>query len=194
MTIVIAIPTIEERGKSWQEVAEVWYELTPEPTICIPSWRKGGWAQGLNEAWETHPDCSAFVCGSDDMRPEEGWWEAVTPYLDRGVIAPQVVDPRFTRFGPEIQDGQEVDMSSFPIMSHRIACQVFPLPDEGPQHYYADNYISDLGRKAGFPTIAVPSAVIVHGMDHRGRGAGMGDESTRMAYDKAVYKRILTGS
>lgn len=190
--IVVAIPTIKARGDAWEDVAQAWQDMTPEPVLCVPSWRVGSWSAGLNEVWENHPGADIMVMGSDDMIPRAGWLEAIEPYLDRGVLAPQVIDPRFTRFGPEVSDGQEVDMSSFPILSQRFLRQVFPLPPE--LHYYSDNLISDKARKHGTPTVAVPSCVIDHLMDERARGAGLADEMTRMAYDKAIYKKILSGS
>lgn len=196
--IVVAIPTIEERGEAWEQVGEVWKAKTRHPVLIVPSWRKGGWAQGLNEVWEAHSDAEVFITASDDMTPNPGWYEAIEPYLSTGVIAPQMFnhypDPNhnWNRFGPEVIDGQEVEMSSLPILAQRVAKQVFPLAPEVPQHYFADNYISDLARVAGFPTVAVPSCVITHTMDMRGRGAGMGDESTRMAHDREIYRRINT--
>lgn len=186
--IIVAIPTITARGDTWKSVAAKWYERTPEPVVCVPAWRKGGWCDGLNEVWEQHQNASTFVCGSDDMIPQEGWLEAVKPYLDKGIIAPQVHDPRFSRFDATVKDADETRMSTFPIISQQFLSQVFPLPSG--LHYYGDDFISDKAREAGIPTIAVPSCVIDHLFDERGRGAGMGDESTRMAYDREIYKAL----
>lgn len=184
----MAIPTIAERGDAWQDVAVKWTERSPVEVICVPAWRKGGWCDGLNEVWEQHQDASVFACGSDDMVPREGWWDAVFPYLGKGIIAPQVLDPRFARFDTSVRDGDETRMSTFPIISQKFLSQVFPLPSG--LHYYGDDLISDKAKKAGTPTIAVPSAVFDHLFDERGRGAGMGDETTRMAYDREIYKRL----
>lgn len=186
--VVVAIPTITERGEAWQEVADAWYECTPrEAIICVPSWRKGSWAAGLNEVWEQHPKPDIFVCGSDDMTPTPGWLEAVKPFIHKACIAPQVHDPRFSRWTDEA-DGTETRMSSFPILAGKFLHHVFPLPPE--LHYYSDDLISDRLRAAGIPTVAVPSCVINHGFDERGRGAGMGDESVRMAHDKRIYRSL----
>ena len=187
--IIVALPTIVERGDAWQSIAAKWYERTPEPVVCVPSWRKGSWCDGLNEVWENHGDIATlFICGSDDMVPRDGWLEAVKSFLDEGIIAPQVHDPRFSRWGPEVKDGDKVEMSSFPIISKKWLSRVFPLPSG--LHYYGDNLISD---RAG-STIAVPSCVIDHLMDERGRGAGMGDETTRMRHDKSLYKKVILSS
>lgn len=187
MRIVVAIPTIEERGDAWKDVAEAWEANTPQKVAVEPSWRPPTWAAGLNEVWENHPDAGLLVCGSDDMYPSKGWLAAIEPYLN-GVIAPQVHDPRFSRFDGSVQDGTETDMSSFPMIPGRFLHAIFPLPAE--LHYYSDNLISDRARKAGIPTLAVPSCVITHTFDPRGRGAGMGDESTRMAHDKKLYRQL----
>lgn len=187
--IVVAIPTIPVRGDAWKDVADVWYSVTPdEAIICVPSWRHGSWAAGLNEVWEQHPKPDIFICGSDDMTPEEGWLEAVLPYVEDACIAPQVLDPRFARWEKGQVEGEETRMSTFPIIAGKYLKHVFPLPPE--LHYYSDDLISDRLRAAGIPTVAVPSCVITHQMDMRGRGAGMGDESLRMAHDKAIYKRV----
>ena len=188
MRIVVAVPTIPERGDLWKDVARAWEEATPQQVAVEPSWRKPTWAAGLNEVWENHPDAGLLVCGSDDMWPSPGWLAAIEPWVSRGVIAPQVHDPRFSRFDGSVVDGTEVGMSSFPIIAGRFLHAIFPLPAE--LHYYSDNLISDRARAAGIPTLAVPSCVITHSFDERGRGAGMGDESTRMAHDKAIYRRL----
>jgi hypothetical protein len=200
--LIVAVPTIEERGEAWKEVAEAWYDCTPdEAIVCVPSWRKGSWAAGLNEVWEEHPRPEVFVCGSDDMIPTPGWYEACKPYLHKACIAPQVHDPRFSRWTDE-EDGTETRMSSFPILAGKFLHHVFPIEQfwcpEHQQledlHYFSDDLISDRLRAVGIPTVAVPSCVINHRMDERGRGAGMGDESTRMAHDKRIYQRVLGGS
>lgn len=190
MRIVIALPTIEERGDAWKDVAQAWIQNTPQPVATEPSWRKPTWAAGLNEVWENHPDAELFICGSDDMTPEKGWFEAVLPWLGKGIIAPQVHDPRFSRWDASTADGTETRMSSFPIIAGEFLSSVFPLPPE--LHYYSDDLISDKARKAGIPTIAVPSCVIHHSFDERGRGAGMGSEEARMAHDRAIYRAIVT--
>ena len=186
MKIVVAIPTIPERGEAWESVGAAWRAKTTQEVIIEPSWRKPTWAAGLNEVWEKHPDADILVCGSDDMTPrDDEWLPSIEPYLDTGVIAPQVIDPRFTRFAPEVKDGAPTDMSSFPILAGKWLSRVFPLPEE--LHYYSDNLISDRVPQ----TVAVPSCVIVHTMDMRGRGAGMGDESLRMAHDRTLYRKLL---
>lgn len=188
MKLIIAIPTIPERGDAWEKVGAEWRAKTTQEVIIEPSWRKPTWAAGLNEVWEKHPDADIFVCGSDDMIPRGAdWLPAIEDYVNLGVIAPQVIDPRFTRFAPEIRDGAPTDMSSFPIIPGRLLARIFPLPDE--LHYYSDNLISDRVDR----TIAVPSCVILHTMDPRGRGAGMGDEAARMVHDKTIYRRLTRG-
>lgn len=195
MSIVVAIPTIPVRGDAWEKTADIWIVRSPVGTICVPSWRKGGWAQGLNEVAEVNGiGADTFVCGSDDMVPEEGWYEACEPWLAQGfMIAPQVHDPRFSRWDETTKDGDETRMSSFPILPKAVLPYVFPIEAHEPQHYFADDLISDKARKGGFKTVAVPSCVIVHTMDRRGRGAGMGSEEARMIHDKRIYRKFLAG-
>ena len=189
--IIVALPTILERKDAWVDVSHRWTETTDAPIVCVPAYRPGGWAQGLNEVWELHgADAEVFVCGSDDMEPTEGWYEAILPWVDKGIIAPQVRDPRFDRWGPDVSDGDVVRMSSFPIIHGAFLPHIFPIAENEPQHYYADDLISDKARKAGIPTLAVPSCRIDHLMDERGRGAGMGTEDARMAHDRGVYRRL----
>jgi hypothetical protein len=190
MKIVLAIPTIEARGTAWEDVAAVWIRHTCQPLTVIPSWRPSSWCDGLNEAWEQAPDADLFIAASDDMVPQDDYWlPAIEPYLEQGCIAPQVLDPRFARFDATVSDGDHTNMSSFPIIAGRFLDKVFPLPTG--LHYYGDNYISEKRlTPQGIPTIAVPSCVIVHNFDERGRGAGMGDESTRMAYDREMYRSM----
>ena len=182
--VVVAIPTIIERGDAWKEVAEMWEALSPEVTV-VPSWRKGTWAAGLNEVWESHK--GLFVCASDDMAPLPGWYQAVEPWLEKGIVAPQVHDPRFSKWDPGTPDGFETEMSSFPIIGESFLGAIFPLPEE--LHYFTDDLISLRARQAGIPTIAVPSCEIVHCPDLRGRGAGM-SEKDRMDHDRKLYESL----
>src|SRR5437762_2612340 len=101
--VVVGIPTIEERGDVWRETAEKFRLHTCQPVRVIPSWAPGGWGAGLNEIWSRiriHPP-DVFVCGSDDMYPEDdNWLPPLLDALSKGVYpAPTVIDPRWTNYG-----------------------------------------------------------------------------------------------
>lgn len=194
--VVVAIPTIEARGKAWEETAAAFQRYTCQPVAVIPSYAEGGWAAGLNDVWgqvaEDPPD--AFVCGSDDMRPEDDNW--LPPLLDalgRGVYpAPTVIDPRWTNFGGHrrpVPDGTPSLMSTFPIILGAWGDAVFPLPDD--LSYYADNLIAVKLRAAGIECVAVPSSRIRHLHLKAGRGFGLGSESAAMKEHSWRYTAAL---
>lgn len=195
-SVVIAIPTIEERGDRWERSAEEWQKHTCQPVKVVPSWAPGGWGAGLNEVWgqvESDPP-DVFVCSSDDMVPVDGNW--LPPLLDeiaRGAYpAPTVVDPRFTNYGGhgrKVPDGTPSQMSTLPVLHGGWCDAVFPLPDE--LSYYADNLIAVKLLKAGIPCVAVPSSVIRHDHAKEGRGFGHGSESAAMRVHARLYADAL---
>lgn len=202
--IVVAIPTIKARGDAWEDVAQAWQDMTPEPVLCVPSWREGGWAQGLNEVWEdVGSTADVFVAGSDDMIPSEGWFEAATKHLEAGECpVPTVVSDDGNRrmvthggtqdsyWGDDLREGAPARMTNFPIIRGDWLAHIFPYRKEAPQHYCADDYIGDCLRAAGVSLVTCLDITITHTWDERGRGSGMGDESTRLAFDREVYKRL----
>lgn len=187
--IVVAVPTIEERGDAWQDVAEVWYATCSEPLVVVPSWRKGTWAAGLNEVWELHPDAEVFVCSSDDMLPEPDWFPVVLEHLKRDQSpVPLMYDRGRCIYGgseAKVRNGTKTGMSNFPVLKSQWLPKVFPLDPE--MHYFADNEISDRLHAIKVPTVFAEGFVVRHTADERGRGAGMGDEPTRMRHDRKLY-------
>lgn len=195
--IVLAIPTIEERGNAWEEVAETFQRHTCQPLTVHPSWRKGGWCDGLNEAWEEHGDASVFICASDDMTPKDDFWlPPLLNFLDQDLYpAPKMENHDPTRgyweypgtWG-ESFDGAPSQMSTFCVLKREWLPWVFPLPSNF--HYYGDNEIAKRLKRHGIQCVACPSSVIVHRMDQRGRGAGMANEDRRMDFDRAVFEQL----
>lgn len=194
--IVVAIPTIAERGELANNTAREWHMHTCQPVRTIASDALGSWAAGLNEVWELvredEPD--VFVCGSDDMVPDDdNWLPPLLHHLERGEFpAPTVVDPRFTNYGGHrtpVADGTPSDASSFPVILGAWCELIFPLPAD--LHYFADNLFSVLLERAGHPCVAVPSSRIRHLWAQEGRGAGFGDEQTRMLVDSVRYSDYL---
>ena len=191
--IVIAIPTIAERPGLADETAQKWRDQTCIPIEIHVTTYGDTWAAGLNDAWKNHPDADIFVCASDDMYPEDGYWlPCVQERLERGESpVPLMLDPRFTIYGGsinEVPDGTQTHMTNFPVLRREWLSSVFPLPEE--LHYFSDNLIADRLHGIGVPTVATLEFVIRHDADPRGRGAGMGDEPTRMAHDKQVYRDL----
>lgn len=195
-SVVVAVPTINARGNAWHEVMTRFAKHTCQPVTVIPSWAPGGWAAGLNEVWEQvkHDPPDAFVCGSDDMYPEDDNW--LPPLLDalaRGAYpAPAVIDPRWTNYGghrTKVADGTPSLMSTFPIILGGWGDAVFPLPDD--LSYYADNLIAVKLRQAGIECVAVPSSRIRHLHLRAGRGFGLGSEARAMKEHSLRYTRAL---
>lgn len=197
MRVVVAIPTIEERPGLADYTAVVWDRRTLGATVeCIQSTAGSTWAAGLNDiARQVADDPPAvFVCGSDDMQPDDdGWLPAVLPWLDRNLYpAPRVDDPRFQNFGGHpfpVPDGTPSDMSTFPILRGDWLDTVFPLPEN--LHYYSDNLVAVLLAQAGVGCVAVPTCRIRHLHAREGRGAGYGSENTRLFVDSVRYSREL---
>jgi hypothetical protein len=191
--IVVAIPTIEQRGDAWEQMAEIWTEQTCQPIEVVPSWRKGSWSAGLNEVWENLEDADIFVCSSDDIYPENALWlPVVMDALARNESpVPLMHDPRFVVYGgsqQEVPDGTHTHMTNFPVLKGEWLHEVFPLPEK--LHYCADNLIADRLHAIGVPTVARLDFVVRHTADERGRGAGMGSEEERMKYDVALYDQL----
>lgn len=198
MKIVLAIPTIADRGDAWEEVGEKFQTQTCQPLIVRPAYRPGGWCDGLNEAWEAHPDADVFICGSDDMEPKDAnWFPPLLRFLEQGKYpAPKMENHDPVRgyweypgtWEPDPVDGTPSKMSTFCVLKGEWLPHVFPLPENF--HYYGDDEIARRLRKAGIPCVACPSSVIVHRMESVGRGAGMGSEDVRMAYDREVFESL----
>ena len=194
--VVVAVPTIEARGDAWREVEARFARHTCQPVQVTPSWAEGGWAAGLNDVWEQvredPPD--VFVCGSDDMYPEDDNW--LPPLLDelaRGAYpAPTVIDPRWTNYGGHqrpVPDGTPSHMSTFPVLHGGWLDAVFPLPAD--LSYYADNLIAVKLQQAGVECVAVPSSRIRHLHLEAGRGFGLGSEQKAMIEHSRRYTRAL---
>lgn len=194
--IVVAIPTIAERGDLAEQTAAAWHLHTCQPVRTVISAAGDSWAAGLNDVWQQvrHLEPDVFVCGSDDMVPDDdNWLPPLLEYLAQGMFpAPCVVDPRFTNYGGHrspVDDGTSSDGSSFPVIAGGWGDLIFPLPPD--LHYYADNLFAVLLERAGHPCVAVPSSRIRHLWAREGRGAGFGDESTRMLVDTVRYTETL---
>lgn len=194
--IVLAIPTIDARPGRAQETAEKWQRHTCQPMhVCITTAGES-WAAGLNDAWAQTRDLNptVFICGSDDMVPGGDYWlPAALQWLNqRKYPAPRVNDPRFTNWGGydhPVPDGTPSQMSTLPILRGDWLDTVFPLPED--LHYFADNLIAVKLAQIGVDCVACPSSVIVHEHAMEGRGAGHGDENTRLFIDTVRYSRVL---
>jgi hypothetical protein len=194
--VVVAVPTIAERGNAWEVAAEHFARFTCQPVEVIPSWREGGWAAGLNEVWEQvredPPD--VFCCSSDDMWPaNDNWLPPLLDALRAGAYpAPTVEDPRWTNYGGHskpVPDGTPSLMSTFPVLHGGWGDAVFPLPDD--LSYFADNLIAVKLSLAGIECVSVPSSRIIHGHDPRGRGFGLGSEQKAMMVHSRRYTVAL---
>ena len=190
--VVVAIPTIKARPNAWRECAAAFERHTCQPVTVIPSYAKGGWGAGLNEVWEQvkgdPPD--VFVCSSDDMQPiDDNWLPPLLRHLALGAYpAPTVIDPRWTNYGGHnkpVADGTPSHMSTFPVLVGEWGNAVFPLPVG--LSYYADNLIALKLSLHGIECVAVPSSLIQHTHDQRGRGFGHGSEEKAMRAQSPIY-------
>lgn len=197
MRVLVAIPTIAERPGRAERTAAQWRELTPGHDVQIMISAAGSsWGDGLNDAYEQAEDAppDVFICGSDDMIPaNDQWFPTLAPWLSTNRYpAPRVDDPRFVNYGGHlhpVEDGTPAGMSSFPILRGDWLPYVFPLP--AGLHYFADNLIAALLLEQRIPCVAVPSCRILHEHAREGRGAGFGNESTRLHIDTVRYTRAL---
>jgi hypothetical protein len=191
----LALPTIDARPGLAEETAAVFRSRTRESLDVVVTREPGGWCAGLNDVWRRRGRaCDVFVCASDDMRPhDEGWLPPLLSALERGELpAPTVIDPRWTNYGGHLQpvpDGTPSEFSTFPVLRRQWLPLVFPLPDD--LHYFGDNLIAARLERSGIPCVAVPSSVIDHACDLRGRGAGAGSEGARMDVDAERFRRTL---
>ena len=194
--VVLAIPTLKARDPAAKETAAIWQQHTCQPLRVIVSYAPGGWSAGLNDAWEQvrmEPPL-AFVCGSDDMEPEDDNW--LPPLLDllqrEAFPAPTVIDPRWTNYGGHVTpvpDGTPSDMSSFPVIHGSWGDAIFPLPES--LSYYADNLISVKVRQLGKPCVACPSSRIVHRYSQIARGFGHENELAALRAHEELFEAEL---
>ena len=191
--VVVAMPTLPERADTCAEAAELYRQRSPIPVEVVLSTACGGWCAGLNDVWRRRPGADVFVCGSDDMVPEEGWLAPLLACIQGGGLpAPCVTDPRWTNYGgfdEPVPDGTPSPRCTFPVLAGMWLDAVFPLPDD--LHYFGDDLIRDRLARIGVSCVAVPSSRIQHRWDQRGRGAGAGSEAARMEVDGPRYAREL---
>lgn len=130
----------------------------------------------------------------DDLEPQEGWDLAAIRAADMGFLpAPRVVNARTgalesrPAWGHEFEDGTDCGISVVPFCSRQQWEAIQPLAQV---HYYSDDFFSDRGRQAGWPSVMVNKYCFLHHWAQHGRGAGM-TESERMVRDQETYYRAL---
>jgi len=189
-TLSIVLPSIKGR-EAWLDKAVGWYETNtgvPHELIvlldypgCGPAWQEGG-ERAIG---------SYIHFAADDLEPHKDWEIEAIQLCDRKKLpAPLVLHPdgRIQSCGGSWErteaDGIETEFARCPFSSRSQWNEIQPMI---PTHYWTDNYFSERGRRAGYPTI------VCHGYRLTHHSAAEGRNEQRMGQDHHIYERALAG-
>lgn len=171
------------------------YEATPEHKIEIlvePGHNACGkaWIAGAKRA----SDFDYLHFGADDLIPRPGWLAAAIECVDAGFIPVPLVwlpgeilqsagiQGLDTFTGPYV-DWQEVEHTTVPFMSAEQwdAIGMIEL------HYCTDLWVSEIGRRRGWPARIRTGYQFLHYHSHIGRG----DQHAQTREDREVFLRLV---
>jgi hypothetical protein len=192
--ITVVVPTIPGREDHLERCVTAYTNLAAGCYTLNLVIERGHPAVGV--AWQAGAEKAAgeyLHLTNDDIEPHPGWHLPAIEAVQRGFLpAPQVHGPAgdpqsLPAWGTIGEDWAPVTMSTLPFMSRAQWEKIGPVAQV---HYYADDYISYRGRKAGWPAVLRAGYSFTHYWARHGRGAGM-TEDERMDYDRARYNEAV---
>lgn len=195
--IAMVLPTINGRQDVYEFVRGRYEKMDYEGHTLEIHMRYGqptvgcAWQMGMREALKR---ADYILLGNDDCEPHAGWWRPAIEAVDAGYLpSPQVYDtggypqglPEWGKIAP---DWTPVGCALIPFFSKAMWEQIGPL---FTGHYYTDNFITERAKAAGWPCVLRTGFAFTHYWSMEGRGAGLGTEPARMAYDRELYARAL---
>jgi hypothetical protein len=186
--ISIVIPTVTGREEhlarcisAYEQRTRASFELIvlTDRATCGVAWQEG--------ADQANGDFLHFT--ADDLEPHDSWDTQAIVAVGIGSLPAPLIDQgaagrscgEHWRTIPAAWT--EVRVTGVPFCNRRQWKKIGPML---PIHYFTDNWFSDRGRLAGYPTVACPDYRLTHHWAQPGRGAGT-TQDQRMADDKAAY-------
>lgn len=174
MKISVLIPSLRERAKSWLPRAVGLYrERTQGCEVEVISGFEGAsWGEGIN--WIAPAARGDYLLlTSDDMWPTRAdWWEPAVDALERGFLpAPRIVNPDGSlqscgKWREEQDDWEPTEFSVLLFVSRDLWERIGPVIHTTA---YADYYLTDRARAAGFPAVVRRGFEFVHAYAQEGR-------------------------
>ena len=191
--ISIIIPTVPGREDHYDRCVDAYLHRTSSAFEFITETDHAtvglAWQAGAEKA------CGDYIhLTCDDLEPLDGWDIAAVKAADAGSVpAPRVTHAgtgelqSWPAWGREHEDGTDAGFSAIPFLSRQMWEAVRPC---FLGHYYADNFISDRARAAGWPSLMCNGYAFRHHWAQHRRGAGM-TQDERQAYDRDLYGRAI---
>jgi len=192
--VSVIVPTIEGREDHLERCVTAYTALAPGNYALDLIIEHGHPAVGI--AWQAGAGKAAgeyLHLTNDDIEPRPGWHAPAIEAVQRGHLpAPQVFAPdgfpqSLPRWGMLGEDWAPVAYTTLPFCSREQWAAIGPVPD---LHYYADDWISYRGRRAGVGAVLRSGYAFTHHWAQHGRGAGM-TEDERMVFDKTRYDEAV---
>lgn len=192
--VSVIIPTIAGREEHLERCVTAYAALAPGNYALDLIIEHGHPAVGV--AWQAGAGKASgeyLHLTNDDIEPHPGWHAPAIEAVQHGHLpAPQVYGPAgelqsLPAWGRLGEDWTPVAMTTLPFCSRAQWETISPL---APLHYYADDYFSYRGRKAGWGTVLRSGYAFTHHWAQAGRGAGM-TEAGRMEFDRARYDEAV---
>lgn len=193
--VTVVVPTIPGREVTCRQTVDAYKSQGAEVLIVRGSRTAGeGWAAGLRQA-----ESDYILLGVDDMVPHPGAVEAGLDAAQRGIYpSPRLVlaDGSLESCGTlglgachldECPTGTLAYMSSLPFAT-RVAWERIGEPL--PIHYYVDDYLGYMARKAGLHCMTVREYAFTHLDERHGRHHVV----ARAQEDRARFLAAVSGS
>lgn len=192
--VSVIVPTVPGREDHLERCVTAYAAFAPGNYVLDLIIERGHPAVGV--AWQAGAEKARgeYVhLTNDDIEPWPGWHAPAIEAVERGHLpAPQVLGPAgepqsLPAWGSLAADWTPVAMTTLPFCSRAQWEAISPLAHV---HYYADDYFSYRGRKAGWETVLRCGYAFTHHWAQPGRGAGM-TEAERMEHDRRLYDEAV---
>jgi hypothetical protein len=189
--ISVIIPTVPGREKLFEVVrgAYLLYGAGDQALEVIVEYDHPtvgcAWQAGAEKAQGDY-----IHMGNDDCQPQPGWFEHAVEAVNRGFLPSPTVRSQdgvwqsLPKWGHETPDWTPVECATIPFLGRRQWEAVQPLLTS---HYYSDNFITYRAVAAGWPCVLRKGYAFIHHWAQERRGAGMGSQGVRDAYDKRLF-------
>lgn len=161
MRLSAVIPTITGREQLLDQTIQAFRRTVPPDDLELVVVRD---RPCIGQAWQDGAPAATgdvVMLAADDVEPQPGWWDAVTEGMEisgGGVLpSPRVLNPDGTLHScgtlgggmllGEVATGTPCASTPFPIFPRDAWPMVRPVP---AIHYYADDFVSWMLRRAGY--------------------------------------------
>lgn len=200
MKLTIVCPTIDGREESFARMLASYERTVPADVDVdfIAPRNCSTWGAGVVAGMADAGSALGHVhLTADDLEAESGWFEAGFATALRGMQPAPVLDT----FGeiayghpptPDMSDWKLTGTSVIPFLTASMWRLIERHSDIlADLHYFSDNLMSDILRRAGHETVGRIGYRFKHHHEMHGRGAGMGSQDARMQRDMICYNKWL---